>query len=161
MKIDLKKVVAFMQENAFCFATTDQNGNPRVRPFCTCMEHENKLYVIMSETMHPNQKDIRPVWKQVAANPNVAICTWDKTKKWLRITGVVKEDASVDLKRKMIGENRIMDDFATNDVDEFQRIFFVDDMKIELRGNCADCCASGGFCTHDNCKRQEMFFMPN
>ncbi|MCL2228879.1 MAG: pyridoxamine 5'-phosphate oxidase family protein [Firmicutes bacterium] len=159
MKIDLKKVVTFMQENAFCFATTDENGNPRVRPFCTCMEHENKLYIIMSETMHPDQKDIRPVWKQVMANPNIAICAWDKTKKWLRITGVVKEDTSVELKRKMIGDNRIMDDFTTNDDDEFQRIFLVANMKIELRGNCAECCAGGnGFCTHDNCKRQRMFF---
>jgi len=158
MEIDLKRIVAFMQKNAFCFATSE-DGMPRVRPFCTAMEHDNKLYIIMSKTMHPDQKDIRPVWSQIIQNPNIAICSWDSSKKWLRISGTIKEDASIELKRKMIADNRIMDDFTTNDVDEFQRIFLVDNIKIELRGNCADCCASGGFCTHNNCKLQNKFFV--
>ena len=157
MKIDLKKVVKFMQENAFCFATVE-DGVPKVRPFCTCMEFEGNLYVILSETMHPDQKDVRPVWKQIMANPNIAICAWDKTKKWLRITGTIKEDTRIEVKHKMIADNRIMDDFTTNDIDEFQRIFMIENMEIDLRGNCAECCESGGFCTHNNCKRKKAFF---
>jgi len=157
MDIDLKNVVEFLQENAFCF-TTVEDGKPKVRPFCTAMEFEEKLFVIMSETMHPEQKDIRPVWKQVIANPNIAICSWDKDRKWMRITGTLKEDARIEVKRKMIADNRIMDDFTTNEVDDFQRIFAIEDMQIDLRGDCAKCCCDGGFCTHDDCRQRNKFF---
>ena len=44
---------------------------------------------------------MKPVAKQIAANPKVAICAYDGTQ-WLRITATLVEDPRVEVKKAML-----------------------------------------------------------
>ena len=69
---------------------------PQVRPFGAVCKFEGKLYFVTN-----NQKE---VYKQMKANPNVAICGMYKGT-WIRVSGVVEEDTRREARVAMMDAN--------------------------------------------------------
>lgn len=80
----------------FYLATVD-GDQPQVRPFGAVCVFEGKLYFVTN-----NQKD---VYKQMKANPNVAICGMYKGQ-WIRVSGVVEEDLRREARVAMMDANK-------------------------------------------------------
>ncbi|MCR4658564.1 MAG: NimC/NimA family protein [Lachnospiraceae bacterium] len=75
----------------------DDPGNvklqPRVRPFGTLLLYDGRLYIQTGK--------VKDVSKQIAENPLVELCAF-MDGKWLRISGELVNDDSVDIKRAML-----------------------------------------------------------
>ena len=79
----MKEALDFLKRCGTFFIATDENGQPRVRPFGAVTEFDGKLYIITN-----NQKE---VYKQLKKNPKTEICGFDG-EKWIRISGTLEED---------------------------------------------------------------------
>ena len=89
----MQRVLDFLKKTGFYFLATVNGDQPEVRPFGTAEIIDGKLYI---QTGH-----VKPVAKQIAANPKVAICACDG-KEWLRITATLVEDPRVEVKKAML-----------------------------------------------------------
>ena len=92
----MKKAYEFLKNCGTFYLATEENGQPRVRPFGALCEFEGKLYI---ETN--NQKK---VYQQMAKNGKVEICGMYEGK-WIRIEGTVKEDLRREARVVMLEEN--------------------------------------------------------
>ena len=93
----MEKVLDFLQQAKTWYIATVEGDQPRVRPFGAQMVYNGKLYITTS-----NQKN---VYKQMIANPKVEICGMNPDGRWIRITGKVAEDNSVEAKQAMLDAN--------------------------------------------------------
>ena len=89
----MQRVLDFLKKTGFYFLATVDGDQPEVRPFGTAEIIDGKLYI---QTGH-----VKPVAKQIAANPKVAICAYDGAQ-WLRITATLVEDPRVEVKKAML-----------------------------------------------------------
>ena len=89
----MKRVLDFLKKTGVYFLATVDGDRPEVRPFGTAEIIEGRLYI---QTGH-----VKPVARQIAANPKVAICAYDG-EKWLRITATLVEDPRVEIKKAML-----------------------------------------------------------
>ena len=65
---NLEKVCAFLDEAKTYYLATVEGDQPRVRPFGTALLYDGKLYIQTGK--------IKPVSRQIAANPKVEICAF-------------------------------------------------------------------------------------
>ena len=89
----MQRVRDFLHETGFYFLATVDGDQPQVRPFGTAEIFEGKLYI---QTGH-----VKPVARQIAANPKVAICAYNG-KEWLRVNATLVEDPRVEIKKAML-----------------------------------------------------------
>lgn len=92
----MQKTYDFIKQHChstYYLATLD-GDQPRVRPFGTVNIFEGKIYI---QTGH--KKDVA---KQIAANPKVEICCFDGQANWLRLSGTLVEDESIEAKKAML-----------------------------------------------------------
>ena len=89
----MQRVRDFLHETGFYFLATVDGDQPQVRPFGTAEIFEGKLYI---QTGH-----VKPVARQIAANPKVAICAYNG-KEWLRVNATLVEDTRVEIKKAML-----------------------------------------------------------
>jgi uncharacterized pyridoxamine 5'-phosphate oxidase family protein len=89
----MKTVRDFLKDTDYYFLATVDGDQPQVRPFGTAEIIEGKLYV---QTGH-----IKPVARQIAANPKIAIGAYNG-KEWLRVTATLVEDPRVEIKKAML-----------------------------------------------------------
>ena len=89
----MQRVCDFLKKTGFYFLATVDGDQPQVRPFGTAEIIDGKLYI---QTGH-----VKPVAKQIAANPKVAICAYDG-KEWLRVNATLVEDPRVEVKKAML-----------------------------------------------------------
>ena len=88
----------FLKDTHYYFLATVDGDQPQVRPFGTAEIIEGKLYI---QTGH-----VKPVARQIAANPKVAICAYNAEEgRWLRITAILVEDPRVEIKKAMLDAN--------------------------------------------------------
>lgn len=113
----MKQVLEFLRNSETFYIATDDNGQPRVRPFGAVCEFEGKLYIIMN-----NQKNI---YKQVMQNPRVEICGMYNGE-WLRVQSKLQLDerrearvamleACPSLKNMYSPDDKLMEVFSLND----------------------------------------------
>lgn len=89
----MQKVYEFLKKAGTYYLATDDNGQPRVRPFGTVNVFDGKLYIQTGKK--------KPVSKQIAANPKVEICAFtDGT--WVRVEGELAEDDRTEAKKAML-----------------------------------------------------------
>ena len=86
---DIERVYSFLIEAQTYYLATVEGDQPRVRPFGTALLYEGKLFIQTGK--------IKPVSKQIAANPKVELCAF-KDGDWIRITGELAEDENRDIK---------------------------------------------------------------
>lgn len=89
----MQKVLEFLKKTGVYFLATVDGDQPEVRPFGTAEIIDGKLYI---QTGH-----VKPVARQIAANPKVAICAYDG-KEWLRVNATLVEDPRVEVKKAML-----------------------------------------------------------
>lgn len=91
----MKKVYEFLKSVGTYYLATAEGDQPRVRPFGTAHIFEDKLYIQTGK--------IKPVSKQLAANPKAEICAF-KDGMWLRIACELVEDDRLEAKKSMLDE---------------------------------------------------------
>lgn len=91
----MEKVCKFLKEAGVYYLATAEGDQPRVRPFGTAHIFEGKLYIQTGK--------VKPVSKQIAANPKVEISAF-KDGVWLRVAGELVEDDRIEAKKSMLDE---------------------------------------------------------
>lgn len=89
----IEKVYQFLDEVHTYYLATVEGDQPRVRPFGTALLYDGRLYIQTGK--------VKPVSRQIAANPKVEICAF-KGGKWLRIACELVNDDSRAVKVAML-----------------------------------------------------------
>ena len=89
----MKEVYEFLKKCGVYYLATVEGDQPRVRPFGTIDLFEEKLYIQTGK--------IKPVSKQMQANPKVEISAFDGTQ-WIRIAATVVRDDRIEPKAHML-----------------------------------------------------------
>ena len=89
----IEKVCEFLKNAGTYYLATVDGDQPRVRPFGTAHIFEGKLYIQTGK--------IKPVSKQLGANPKAEICAF-KDGVWVRIAGELIEDDRIEAKKSML-----------------------------------------------------------
>ena len=92
----IEKVCQFLDEAKVYYLATAEGDQPRVRPFGTALVFEGKLYIQTGK--------VKPVSKQLAANPKAEICAFTGGK-WLRVAGELINDDRIEPKQAMLDKH--------------------------------------------------------
>ncbi len=111
----IEKVYQFLEEAQTYYLATVEGDQPRVRPFGTALLYEGKLYIQTGK--------IKPVSKQIAANPKVEICAF-KDGKWLRLAGELVNDDRREAKAAMLDKMPSLKAMYSADDDNTQVLYF-------------------------------------
>lgn len=90
---NIERVYEFLEKAGTYYLATVEGDQPRVRAFGTALLYEGKLYIQTGK--------IKPVSKQIKANPKVEICAF-KDGQWMRLAGVLEEDDRREVKKAML-----------------------------------------------------------
>lgn len=93
---DLKKLHQFLKEVGTYYLATEDGDAPRVRPFGTAFLFEDKIYVLTAKAKN--------VSKQIDKNPKFELSTMDKTNRWIRVSGKLKEDNRIEVHQAILEE---------------------------------------------------------
>ena len=86
---NVEKVCEFLDKTRTYYLATVDGDQPRVRPFGTVLVYDGKLYIQTGK--------VKPVSKQLAANPKAEICAFDgQTGTWLRVSGELINEENAD-----------------------------------------------------------------
>ena len=89
----MQSVYQFLKDAGVYYLATVEGIQPRVRPFGTANIFEGKLYIQTGK--------VKPVSKQIGANPKVELCAF-KDGTWLRLAGELVEDDRVEARKAML-----------------------------------------------------------
>ena len=89
----MERIYNFLKDAEVYYLATVDGDQPRVRPFGTVNIFEGKLYIQTGK--------VKPVSKQLAANPKAEICAF-KNGAWLRVAGELVNDDRVEAKKAML-----------------------------------------------------------
>lgn len=89
----MERVCEFLKNAGTYYLATVEGDQPRVRPFGTAHIYEGRLYIQTGK--------VKPVSKQLQANPKAEICAF-KDGKWLRVAGELVEDDRVEARKSML-----------------------------------------------------------
>ena len=89
----MERVCEFLKSAGVYYLATVEGDQPRVRPFGTAHIFEGKLYIQTGR--------IKPVSKQIAANPKAELCAF-KDGVWLRVACELVEDERMEAKKSML-----------------------------------------------------------
>lgn len=116
---NIEKVSEFLDKTGTYYLATVDGDQPRVRPFGTVLVYDGKLYIQTGK--------VKPVSKQLAANPKAEICAFDgQTGTWLRVSGELINDDSRDVKVAMLEKYPDLKAMYNPDDDNTQVLFFKD-----------------------------------
>ena len=116
---NIEKVSEFLDKTRTHYLATVDGDQPRVRPFGTVLVYDGKLYIQTGK--------VKPVSKQLAANPKAEICAFDgQTGTWLRVSGELINDDSRDVKVAMLEKYPDLKGMYNPDDDNTQVLFFKD-----------------------------------
>ncbi len=126
----MNDVIKFLNENPLIYlATEGLDGNAKVRPILYYFEENNKPYFCTS-----NKK---PMYKELAKNPNFEITTATAEFAWIRISGKVEFNSDLELKQKVIDSNELVKSlYQSGDNPEFEVFTISGDATIaDFSGN--------------------------
>ncbi len=112
---NVEKVCKFLEEAQTYYLATVEGDQPRVRPFGTALVFENKLYIQTGK--------VKPVSKQLAANPKAEICAFAGGK-WLRVAGELINDDRREPKAAMLEKMPSLKAMYSADDDNTQVLYF-------------------------------------
>lgn len=90
----MKRVYDFLKTADTYYLATVEGDQPRVRPFGTAHIYEGKLYILTGK--------IKPISRQLAANPKAEICACLDGTRWLRVAAELVNDDSIEAKKSML-----------------------------------------------------------
>ena len=89
----MERVYNFIKDAETYYLATVEDDQPRVRPFGTILNYEGKLYIQTGK--------IKPVSKQIVANPKVELCAF-MNGEWIRVAGSLVEDDRIEARQAML-----------------------------------------------------------
>ena len=89
----MKRVYDFLKKAETYYLATVEGDQPRVRPFGTINEFDEKLYIQTGK--------VKPVSHQIAVNPKVEICAFCGGE-WIRIACELVEDDRKEAKKSIL-----------------------------------------------------------
>ena len=90
----MDELLKFLEKNPVFYLATDDDGQPRVRPFGFHMIFDSKFYMV---TALPKK-----VCKQMEKNPKIEFCTMAPDTKFIRVNGeVVFDNDNMEAKKKV------------------------------------------------------------
>ena len=113
----VERVCAFLDEAKTYYLATAEGDQPRVRPFGTALVYEGKLYIQTGK--------VKPVSKQLAANPRAEICAFTDGK-WVRVWGWLINDDRREAKVAMLDKYPYLKRMYSADDDNTQVLYFAD-----------------------------------
>ena len=113
----MNEVYEFLKEAQTYYLATVEGDQPRVRPFGTVDIFEDKLYIQTGK--------IKPVSKQIEANPKVEVCAF-KDGKWLRVSGELVRDDRVEAKAHMLDNYPELKAMYSAEDDNTEVLYFKD-----------------------------------
>ena len=114
---NIERVCAFLEEAQTYYLATVEGDQPRVRPFGTALVYEDKLYIQTGK--------VKPVSKQIAANPKAEICAFHGGM-WIRIAGELVNDDRREPKAAMLEKYPSLKAMYSADDDNTQVLYFKD-----------------------------------
>ena len=115
----MKRVEAFLKKAGTYYLATVEGDQPRVRPFGTVHIFEDKLYIQTGK--------VKPVSKQIHANPKVEICAFMEGE-WLRLSGTLVEDDRREARQSMLDAYPSLQGMYSAD-DGNTEVFYFSDAK--------------------------------
>lgn len=112
----MEKICNFLKEAGVYYLATIEGDQPRVRPFGTAHIFEGKLYIQTGK--------VKPVSRQLAANPKAEICAF-KDGTWIRIEGELVNDDRVEAKKSMLDAYPNLRGMYDENDDNTQVLYFV------------------------------------
>ncbi|NTV89533.1 MAG: NimC/NimA family protein [Clostridiales bacterium] len=113
----MQEVYDFLKKAGIYYLATIDNDQPRIRPFGTVNVFEGKLYIQTGK--------VKPVSKQMMANPKIEICAMSEGK-WIRIEATVVEDDRLEPKEKMLDSYPSLKDRYSSTDNNTQVLFLKD-----------------------------------
>ncbi len=89
----MQRVCDFLKKAGVYYLATVDGDQPRVRPFGTVNIFEGRLYIQTGK--------VKPVAKQIEANPKAEICAMTGGE-WIRVSGTLVEDDRFEAKKSML-----------------------------------------------------------
>jgi len=89
----MQEVYDFLKQCGVFYLATVEDDQPRVRPFGALAIFEGKLYTQTGR--------IKPVSKQLAANPKAEICAF-KDGTWLRVAATLVDDPRIEAQEALL-----------------------------------------------------------
>ena len=89
----MERVCKFLKDAGTYYLATVEGDQPRVRPFGTAHIFEGRLYIQTGK--------MKPVSKQLMANPKAEICAFHNGT-WVRIAGELVEDDRVEARKSIL-----------------------------------------------------------
>ena len=89
----MNEIYEFLKQAGTYYLATVEGDQPRVRPFGTVDLFERRLYIQTGK--------VKPVSKQIHANPKVEICAF-MDGKWIRVAGELAADERIEAKKHML-----------------------------------------------------------
>ena len=113
----MQEVYDFLKKCGTYYLATVEGDQPRVRPFGTVDIFEGKLYIQTGK--------VKPVSKQIQANPKVEICAFADGK-WLRVSGTLVRDDRLAPKVHMLDSYPALKAMYSAEDDNTEVLYFVD-----------------------------------
>ena len=111
----MQEVCEFLKKAGTYYLATVEGDQPRVRPFGTVHIFEDKLYIQTGK--------VKPVSKQLAANPKAELCAFmDGT--WLRVAGELVEDDRREARKSMLDAYPNLRAMYSEDDENTQVLYF-------------------------------------
>lgn len=114
---NIERVCQFLDEAQTYYLATVEGDQPRVRPFGTALIYDGRLYIQTGK--------VKPVSKQLAANPKAEICAF-KDGKWIRIAGELVNDDNRDVMAAMLEKMPSLKAMYSPDDGNMQMLYFKD-----------------------------------
>ena len=89
----MQEVYAFLKKCGTYYLATDEDSQPRVRPFGTIDVFDGRLTIQTGK--------VKDVSKQILANPRVELCAFDG-ECWLRVAATAVEEPRVEAQEHML-----------------------------------------------------------
>lgn len=89
----MEEIYEFLKKCGTYYLATDDNGQPRVRPFGTIDLFDGRLTIQTGK--------VKEVSRQILRNPKVEICAFDG-ERWLRVSASAVEDSRLEAQEHML-----------------------------------------------------------
>ena len=113
----MKEVYDFLKNCGTYYLATVDGDQPRVRPFGTVDIFEGRLYIQTGK--------VKPVSRQIQANPKVELCAFAGGK-WLRVAGTLVRDDRVEAKAHMLDNYPQLKAMYSAEDDNTEVLYFKD-----------------------------------
>jgi uncharacterized pyridoxamine 5'-phosphate oxidase family protein len=119
----MSRTVDFLKAAGTFYLATDDDGQPRVRPFGAVMDYCERVYFCTN-----NRK---PVFQQLTANPRVEIAACAAGGDWIRITGSAVVDDSEAARAAMLEAHPGLRRMYSAD-DGLYEVFYLTDATVTI-----------------------------